>query len=438
MQARIEKIVFGGQGLARLEDGRACPQGLADSDSDGRRVVFVWNALPGELVELDIVKKKKDHLEAIATRILESSPERIEPKEEIFLSTSPWQMCHFEAEKKYKIEMAQEIYQRTGGLEREDPIEMVGDDRQYGYRNKMEFSFFEDEAGKIDLAFFMRGRRRKLAVEGSLLAEEAINATANHVLEWIRTTQMTTYNLKSLVVRSNGAGKAIAALFIKDRLSFEDYPAVTDTMEGFQLYYSTHKSPASVPTAKLYETGKDHLVANIRGRQLKFGLLSFFQINIPVFEQALEDISQFVDPSKDFVDFYSGVGAIGIPLAAQGKRVFMVDNNEEAIEYANQNIEVNGLSNAMAQCIPSEDITELISPERNIIFDPPRAGLHKKVVNRVLEVLPETIIYMSCNLSTHARDIQLLSEKYDVAFLKLYNFFPRTPHVEGLAVLKLK
>jgi len=419
----IEKLVFGGQGLVRLEDGP---------------VLFVWNALPGERVEVEILKKKKDYWEGVAVNILEASPERIKEKESIFLSTSPWQICTFESENTYKQELAQEIYERTGGLTFEEPIPIVFTEEEFGYRNKMEFSFVLSENGEISLAFFERGRNKKVSVDGSLLAEPIINTVACRILEWIKKTGMTTYNLKSLIIRSDGNAHAIAALFIKDELFFDDYPQLDEQFLGFQFYYSTHKSPASVPTKLLYTSGHDYLVARLNERELKFGLLSFFQVNIPIFSLALSEMALFLDKKKPFVDFYSGVGAIGLALHGGYSEAYLVDNNTEAIDYAKENILLNNFENVEAQCIPTEKITELITKDKQIIFDPPRAGLHQNVIDKLLEEQPSTLIYMSCNLSTHARDIALLESVYTVTSLKLFNFFPRTPHVEAIAILQKK
>lgn len=418
----IEKMVFGGQGMGRMGDGRP---------------VFVWNALPGEEVEIDLLRSKKDFAEGVAVNILKASPDRVEPLETEFLSTSPWQMMNEKAEEKYKLDVAIETYGRLGGLIlTSNPPELVSPKQHYGYRNKMEFSFCENEDGTKSLAFFERGKKIRTHVEGSKLAEPIINQVAEKIVAWVNEHQIPMRSLKSLIVRSNGQGQAIAALFIKDQLEFANYPVADDILKGFILYYSTHKSPASVPTKLLYQSGDDFLITELLGTKLKFGLLSFFQINIPIFEIALKDIAAFVGPHTPLVDFYSGVGAIGLPLAKNREQTYLVDNNEEAIQYATENIALNSTEHCEATCIESEKITELISSDKIIILDPPRAGLHKDVVKELLKKRPQRIIYLSCNLSTQARDLQMLSETYKVIFIKLYNFFPRTPHIEGLCVLE--
>lgn len=416
----IEKLVFGGQGLAHLNG----------------KVAFVWNALPGEEVEIEILHGKKDLYEAVTTKILKPSPERVEPREAHFLSSAPWQMLDWDRENYWKKAIAMETYGKVGGLIlQQDPPKIASDDRAYGYRNKIEFSFAEKEDGTKSLAFFVRGKNIRMPIDGSELAEPVINAVAKDILAWINEQQIPMRSLKSLIVRSNGEGQAIAALFIKDELPFSSFPKAHGPLVGFQLYYSTHKSPASVPTKLMHSDGQDYLVANLKSTKLKFGLLSFFQINIPVFDEALTDIATFMHPKMPLLDFYSGVGAIGLSLSHNRDELTLVDSNEEAIQYAKENIELNGRTNTEAICLPAEKITDVITGDKQLIVDPPRAGLHHKVVSTILQRQPPRIAYLSCDLATQARDIRLLSEAYKVTFIKLYNFFPRTPHIEGLCIL---
>lgn len=421
MRVTIEKLVHGGQGLARHEG----------------QVVFVWNALPGEEVEVSILDKKKNYLEGVATTIHKPSPDRITPEEGHYLSSSPWQMMTYETEAYWKRAIAAETYSKFGGLILNEKNIVMADDpeQQFGYRNKIEFSFTESPNGSISLAFFERGQWKKIPAGGSLLAEPIINDTAKHILQWINAQKIPMRSLKAIIIRSDSAGHTIAALFIKDELSFPNYPQLSDSFVGFHLYYSTHKSPASVPTKLLYSEGEDHLTVELKSTKLTFGIFSFFQINTPLFNKALDDIAAFLHPKMPIIDFYSGVGAISLPLSHNRDAALLIDNNVEAIAYAKKNIELNNRKNCEAIAIPAEDITKRIRPDWMVILDPPRLGLHKNVVRELLVKKPPRIVYMSCDIATHARDMQLLSETYKISFLKLFNFFPRTPHIEGLAVL---
>lgn len=416
----IEKFVSGGQSIARLDN----------------QVIFVWNALPGEEVEIEYIKKKKDYAEAVATKILTPSPERVTPQEPCFLTTCPWDMLDIDREQYWKKAIARETYGKIGGIILQDQeLPIVSDkDNTYGYRNKIEFSFVELPDGKISLAFFERGKKVKTPVPGTILAQPIINETASNILDWINTVHIPIRSLKSLIIRSS-ENRTIAGLFIKDQLTFSTYPKLHKALSGFQLYYSTHKSPASVPTKLLYSDGQDSLTADILGTTLEYGLFSFFQVNPPIFIKALQDIAAFLDPNIPIVDFYSGVGAISLPLSRARKETLLVDNNEEAISFAQKNIIRNNLTNCNATALPAEKLTESISVEKMVIVDPPRAGLHPAMVQTLLRRSPTRLIYLSCDLATQARDLRLLSERYKIIFLQLYNFFPRTPHIEGLAVL---
>ncbi|MCP2521121.1 methyltransferase, partial [SCandidatus Aminicenantes bacterium Aminicenantia_JdfR_composite] len=235
--------------------------------------------------------------------------------------------------------------------------------------------------------------------------------------------------LKTLILRCNDKNEVLAGLFIKENFNFNNYPLLDESLKGFQIHLSNPLSPASVSDEKLFEQGQDFLEIITRGKKLKFGLLSFFQINFVLFKIVLEDISEFLDSSKSAIDYYSGVGAISLPLSSEFKDCILVDNDKEAIYYADENIRENQINNCKTIYKSAEKTTELIDKNKIIIFDPPRAGLHKKIIRKILLEKPIRIIYLSCNPSTQARDIQLLQSSYEIKFLRLYNFFPRTPHI---------
>jgi 23S rRNA (uracil1939-C5)-methyltransferase len=424
IKLKIEKLVEGGQGIGYSSDPAYAGQSF-----------FVWEVLPNEEVEADITNKRKGIYEAKVSKILKASPHRIQQTEEHFLSCSPWQIMDFDYENEIKRETSIETYQRIGKISEKD-IEIFSDNNIYGYRNKMEYSFIEDE-GKISLAFFKRGQNRRIAIDECELANPAINKTAKKILEWINQSNLTERNLKALIIRSNKKGETVAGLFIKDKMEFDKYPELNDSILGFNLYYSTHKSPASVITEVLYQTGQDFLTEEIDGVDLKYGINSFFQVNTPIFEAALTEIKKNIPKGAEIIDFYSGVGTIGLALAKSVGSVTLVESNEEAVAFAEENIRLNKIKNVGVVSAPAEKALEYIKKDKTIVFDPPRAGLHEKVVEKILEVKPSEVIYLSCNVATQSRDIGLLKDAYNIEFIKLYNFFPRTPHIESLVVLKL-
>lgn len=425
MRVAIKKLVHGGQGLGRTDDGQ---------------VVFVWNALPGEVVEIDILKKKKTHIEGVAKEILTPAPERIEPEETHYLCSSPWGIMTWECENEWKKNISQETFHKIGNIT-DIECNIVAEKPLYGYRNKIEYSFYVDDPKDPDpeiyLAFFKRGGRGKIPITKSSLATPAITTTAEYILKWVQENKISIRSLKTLIVRSNQKGETIAALFLKDRLKFDSYPSLEHGMTGFQVYYSTHKSPASVPTELLYSDGDSHLIEEVYEKKLKYGLLSFFQVNIPLFEKTLKQIDVFIGKTQKLTDFYAGAGAIGVALAKEDRVVGLVESNKEAVEYANDAIHINGLEEQVTTVLnPAEEMLDMITPVGSLVVDPPRAGLHEKVVQRILSHGPQKVAYLSCNVSTQARDVGMLKHKYKIVDWTVYNYFPRTPHIESLVLLE--
>jgi len=413
-EVNIEKLVHGGQGLANLSDGRK---------------VFVWNALPGEKVGIRVIKSKRSYVEAIAERIVISSAERMDPREDNFLSTSPWQIMSYEAENKYKSQIVRELFSREGVIA-PDIGDTIYDNQQWNYRNKMEYSFWGDDDG-LHLALHRRGSHGKQIVDGSVLAQPALDRGARAMLGTLRPLAIRAGDLKTIIVRSSQNSEVVVALYTK----LEEFPKVSlpEGVKGLRVYYSNPKSPASVPTSLLYEIGDATLSDGLLGKQFTYDVDSFFQVNLPIYQKALSRIGErcIGDP----IDMYAGVGSIGLSIAKKAVRLVELDPATVAmasINAADSELEVEVIEAS------TEKALGYITDSQPVIFDPPRAGLHSKVVERCLETQPPQIIYLSCNPSTHARDLRLLQDSYEIEFLEIYNFFPRTPHIETLAVLGQK
>ena len=412
-EVTIAKLVHGGQGLGELSDGRK---------------VFVWNTLPGEKVHARIIKKKRSYAEAIAEEILEASPERVEPVEANYLATSPWQMMTFDAENKYKKAIVAELFQQAHVQIPE--FQVTAPVEQWQYRNKMEYSFWGDDEG-LHLALHQRGSHGKQIVAGSKLAMPAIDVAANAILAQLQKLETRAGDLKTIIVRTSQQGDAAVALFVKpETLAKLDLPP---EIKGLRVYHSNPKSPASVPTKLLYELGDTTLTDELLGKPFAYDVDSFFQVNIPIFEKALQRIKEFCN-EPDIVDMYAGVGSIGLSVAKS--RVELIELDPATANMARANAAESSLQAEVVEA-STEKALEYIVADKPVIFDPPRAGLHTKVANRVLETLPPKIIYLSCNPATQARDLALLQEKYAVAYFEAFNFFPRTPHIETLVVLEL-
>lgn len=420
----LDKIVGGGQALATMEDGRK---------------LFVWGGLPGETVEVKLTKKKSSMAEGVVTNVLKASKARVEAKDpDSFLSTSPWQIMDFADEQSYKAQLITEAFQ-LHHTTLPEPVTMFSDDTIYGYRNKIEFSWYwNKDTDTLDLAFFGRGTRGKIPVEGTSLAHPAINEAALKMRDLLRAHHTTGFSVKTLMLRCNRKGDVVMQLYVKAEsfkpLRDKDIEALG--VQGFEMIFSNPKSPASVITKRLQSWGNTTLVDSIDGVDFRYAAESFFQINLPVYGQALQDMKTYIDTSKPTVDLYSGVGTIGLTIGSDN--LTMVEINESAVKEMQQNIEALGRDNAKAVLAPSEKALDYITSDAAIIVDPPRAGLDKTVIEKLLEAKPARIIYLSCNPTTQARDVELLAEAYDITAHKGYNFFPRTPHIEHLVILDLK
>jgi 23S rRNA (uracil1939-C5)-methyltransferase len=391
-----------------------------------------------------MTKKKSNLAEGIVIEVITPSKERVTPRDEnSYLSTSPWQIMTFKAEQHYKSALIEEAFE-LHDIVLDDAITVFSDDIQYEYRNKIEFSWYWDkESDHLDLSFFRRGTHGKIPVDGTSLAHPSINKAAQAIRDLLRErSELRAYMLKTLLVRCDKEGNVALQLYVKEpsfiQLTGIELEGLKEKANiiGFELIFSNPQSPASVITEKLQSWGTTNLTDTILDVPFTYAVEGFFQINIPIYEQALRDMKEWVT-EKPVVDLYSGVGTIGLTIG--GKNVTMVEINEHAVREMKRNITALEREKAVEAILaPSEKALEYITSDKTIIVDPPRAGLHEDVIAKLLEVKPQRIIYLSCNPVTQARDVARLADTYGVRAHKGYNFFPRTPHIEHLIVLDLK
>ena len=437
---KIEKLVPGGQGL--------CEVALTDREHallpPGKKG-FLWNALPGETVtSFTITKSKSRYFEAIAETIEKPSPHRIAPQDSCYLATSPWQIMDYDYELEQKRELLLETF-RQHGLEIE-PGHVMTDSNDLHYRNKMEYSLYWDiEESKIKLAQHQRGSHRKIPLETSSIERPEIWQKANEIVTDLNARHEEARKYQSLLLRCDQNGNVSGGLY-ENRKPHPVFDNLTDTILGYEYSYSPN---------------------------------GFFQINLPVYEMALKEIKKHITTDK-VLDLYSGVGTIGLSVA-RDKELTLVECNKFAYEELvkncryipiagssrptkeenSSNVPIAGSSrptgsedrelprndgrsdrcprwNITTVLANSEDALDYIAPDQTVILDPPRAGCDIKLLEKLNETRPRTIIYLSCNPATQARDLAILIEKYKTTSITPYNFFPRTPHLENLVVLQAK
>ena len=500
----LEKIVGGGQALGTLADGRKC---------------FVWGGLPGETVTVRITKKKSHFVEAVVEEVISPIPDRVQPRDpDSYLSTSPWQIMPLEVEQTYKTQLIDDAF-TLHNVTLPGEIEVYCDNVAYGYRNKVEFSWYsesvvsravsqkksgivsgpglssddtrgidadsdreESSIDTLDLAFFRRGSKGKIVVDGTSLARPEINNLARAIRDLLRHKRVAARQLKTLLVRCDQSGSCVWQLYVKDRLLeiITADEAAKLPAQGGEIIYSDPRSPASRITERLARFGNTILTDTILGIPFRYACEGFFQVNIPVYEQALRDMREWVPYNKarqerqldqlaahdntdsqqraisqkksgqlhvgpglfsddiravklSTIDLYAGVGTIGLTIA--DGNVTLVEINADAVREMQRNITELGRTDARAVLAPSEQALNHITGKEIVIVDPPRAGLHTDVIATLLQQLPPRILYLSCNPVTQARDVALLQQHYRIAWHRGYNFFPRTPHSEHLVVL---
>lgn len=460
----LDKIVGGGQALGTLEDGRK---------------MFVWGGLPGETVTARVTKKKSKMLEGVVTEVHTASDKRVAPLDpESYLSTSPWQIMDFEAEQFYKAALIEEAFE-LHNIVLPDLIEVYTDNHTSHYRNKVEFSWYSDVVDgeeTLDLAFFRRGGAGKIKVAECALLPAPILQLAHEIRDLLHAKGTQARSLKTLLIRCDQKGQCVWQLYLKDKLGdiITELEAMQLPALGGELIYSDPRSPASRITERLAAFGDIVLTDTILDVPFRYATEGFFQVNIPVYEQALRDMRHWVrtkrvasessadekqsaaranlfarseavsnqevasprndSTPKHVIDLYSGVGSIGLTIG--GDNVTLVEINEDAVREMRRNIiELGREDTVTAILAPSEKALDTITSDAIVILDPPRAGLHADVVAKLLEAAPERIVYLSCNPVTQARDVELLAQTYGVRHHMGYNFFPRTPHIEHLIVL---
>ena len=412
----VEKFIPSGKALGTLSD---------PTSPDSGKKVFLWNVLPTETVEeFKVLKRKSSYLEAVATKINNPSKNRLSPKDACFLSTSPWQILDFSYELEEKRNLVEESLKEAHILLDNLEIAPVATDgKDFFYRNKMEYSlYWDNETEKIYLSFHARGSHRKVPLylknpnsalnplesplnpfspetAGSSLEHPEIAERALKIVEELNNAHASARDYQSLLLRANQEGIVSGGLFEKN-----------------------HPHPVF-----------ENLTDKILGHEYSYSPNGFFQINLPVYELALKEIKQEIDASscKNVLDLYSGVGTIGLSVA-RDRNLTLVECDKNAFK----ELVVNA-GRRRVILSKSESALDFIEPDQIVILDPPRAGCDKKLIDRLLDVLPEKIIYLSCNPSTQARDVATFLSKgnYKISSIKPFNFFPRTPHIENLIVL---
>jgi len=405
------------------------------------RSIFVFGAIMGERALVRPIKVSRNKAKAAIIELLETSPNRRDAREGHYMSCSPWQIISYPRQLDYKIDMAKTLFKNEAGFVPDEEVDIIEPEKEWHYRNKMEFSFAEKGNGDLALAFHIRNRRYDCCrIHECALAHYKINEVANEVVAIMNRHQVKLAQLKNIVVRySYREAKCLVVLYVKDE-NFKPFDISITEAAGWQIIYSDPQSPATVITKVLHQQGRDYLEEKIDFLKLRYRHNSFFQTNPPIFRELLLFVRDNIKKRGDLIDLYAGVGTIGMFLAKNFENVIAVELDEEAVKTAKENIELNDLKNVTFHLGATEkqDLKGIFSMAETLVVDPPRSGLHPKVTKAILNSKIKQFVYVSCNPLTQAKDLSLLKKKYKVKQWRLFDLYPQTPHVESVLILRRK
>jgi 23S rRNA (uracil1939-C5)-methyltransferase len=454
-----------------IEDYAAEGKSLARVDG---KVIFVENAVPGDIVDIRLGKNKKDWAEGFVTAFRQYSPDRVDPVCSHFgvCGGCRWQMLPYHLQLQYKQQQVEDTLRRIGKIALPAIRPILGAPRSVHYRNKMEYTFssrrfllpeeLHDPAVSSEqrvAGFHAKGLFDKVVdIDICHLQEEPTNRLRKAVRDFGLKEDLTFYDirlhqgwLRNLQLRICSTGEIMANLVLgyeeetlTRRLAdglLQQFPELTTLL--YTINPKWNDSITDLEPRILF--GRGFVIERLEDFQFKIGPKSFFQTNTRQGERLYQVTREFAELSgKETVyDLYCGTGSIGIFVSRQAARIVGVEVVGAAVEDARENATLNGIGHAR---FFSGDVTDLCQdgffaregrPDV-IITDPPRAGMHEQLVNKILEIAAPVVVYVSCNPATQARDLHLLDAKYAVTGVQPVDMFPHTHHIENVVQLKIK
>ena len=455
----VNGIADKGRGLLRGEDGR---------------VIFVENAIPGDVVDVRVTKKKKDYLIATPTRLVTPSPDRTEAFCQHYgvCGGCKWQHVQYDKQLAYKHEVVETALRRIGKVSADVFLPPLAAPTTRRYRNKLEFSFCNkrwlqpEELNNPDvsayedvLGFHRAGAFDKIVnITECHLMEEPVNPIRNRMREIAHAQELDFYDvrqntgyLRNVVMRRTSLGQWMLIVVVNEDVPerlrtyldaiLAEFPTITS------LYYCINTKVndfiLDLPIERYH--GTERIEERLGDVRFTIGPKSFFQTNTGQAKNLYDEVLRFaaLSGTENVYDLYTGIGSIALYAAQAAGHVVGVEEIPAAIEDARANQALNGIDNCTFYAGDVKDILTTEFAERHgkpdlVITDPPRAGMHERVVRMLLELAAPRIVYVSCNPATQARDIGILSEAYDVKQIRTVDMFPHTYHVESIALLELR
>ena len=456
----ITAIAAEGKALARVDD----------------KVVFVPFVVPGDVVDLQVKRKKHSFMEAIAVKIHTYSPNRTTPLCQHFgvCGGCKWQCLKYEEQLRWKQQQVVDNLTRIGKIELPKISPILGSEKTYEYRNKLEFGFSnrrwmtDDEIQDGEhivtehnaLGFHITGAFDKiLDIEKCHLMDDITNRIRNFIRKYGISHDLAFYDLRqntgllrSMMVRNSNTGELMVLIQFRIENKDEKHKAMKllqEVADKFPeitslLYVDNHKCNDTFGDQEVVcFKGTDHIYEEMEGLKFKVGPKSFYQTNIDQAYHLYQVARNFAELTGDELvyDLYTGTGTIANFVSKKARQVIGIEYVPEAIEDAKVNSQINNIDNTlffagdMKDILNREFINQYGRPDV-IITDPPRAGMHQDVIDTILFAEPKRIVYVSCNPATQARDLHLLDVKYRVAKVQPVDMFPHTQHVENVVMLE--
>jgi len=453
----IIDIAEGGKGVGKAED----------------LVLFIPHAIPGDVVDVEIQRKKKSFAEANVLELKTPSLHRTEALCKHFgvCGGCKWQHMNYDAQLFYKQKSVEDALSRIGKVDTSSIEAILPSENTTYYRNKLEYTFSNqrwltpDEISRNEefernaLGFHVPLRFDKiLAINHCYLQADPSNAIRNSLNDFAIQKGISFYDLRkhegalrNLIIRNTSIGELMVIVVfgypegdnINDVMSFlqASFPEITSL-----LYIVNQKKNDTIFDQDIHVfTGRDHIFEAMADLKFKIGAKSFYQTNSLQAHELYKITKDFagLNGTELVYDLYTGAGTIANFVAKDARKVIGVEYVPTAIEDAKINSDINGIENTdffagdMKDILNDEFIALHGKPDV-IITDPPRAGMHPDVVEKILEIGAEKIVYVSCNAATQARDLTVLTHKYDVSRIKPVDMFPHTQHVENVVLLTLK
>ena len=454
-KVEVTDVAAEGKALCRVED----------------RVVFVNNAVPGDVVDIQVTKKRSNYYEGNAVAFHKLSPIRVEPFCAHFgvCGGCKWQNMPYEEQLKFK---AREVYNnllRIGKVQLPEPMPIMGSEKNRYYRNKLEYTFSnkrwlspaemestEPITDKNGLGFHIPGMFDKVVdIKECHLQAEPSNSIRNWTRQYAQDNNLELFDLRNqqgflriLMIRTASTGDVMVVVsFFREEKEqreamltamAEQFPQITSLM-----YVINGKANDTITDQEvILFKGNDHIMEEMEGIRFKIGPKSFYQTNSEQAYQLYSVTRNFaaLTGNETVYDLYTGTGTIANFVAKQAKKVIGIEYVPEAIEDAKVNSAINNIGNTSFFAGDMKDVLnfDFINKQGHpdvMIVDPPRAGMHADVVETILNAAPDRIVYVSCNSATQARDIQMLDIRYKVDKIQPVDMFPHTHHVENVVLL---